>query len=44
MKKLRNGQPPVRKIAVGSAAAVTALGTDRHGHLAQRSRHRAGPQ
>lgn len=26
MKKLRNGQPPVRKIAVGSAAAVTALG------------------
>lgn len=26
MKKLRNGQPPVRKIAVGGAAAVTALG------------------
>lgn len=26
MKKLRNGQPPVCKIAVGSAAAVTALG------------------
>ena len=26
MKKLRNGQPPVRKIAVGSAAAVSALG------------------
>ncbi|SDS79167.1 LPXTG-motif cell wall anchor domain-containing protein [Brevibacterium sandarakinum] len=26
MKKLRNGQTPVRKIAVGGAAAVTALG------------------
>ncbi|GAA1846794.1 choice-of-anchor G family protein [Brevibacterium marinum] len=26
MKKLRNGQPPVRKIAVGGVAAATALG------------------
>ncbi|WP_193096692.1 choice-of-anchor G family protein [Brevibacterium sp. FME17] len=26
MKKLRNGQPPVRKVAVGGVAAATALG------------------